>query len=126
MNLQIGYANVYVSDMERAVRFYRDALGLRLEHRDDGFGYASFDAGPIRMGILALQPGADNFDDLVGGHTGIAFTVPEIDPVFEALKERGVVFPMEPADQPWGGRLALLADPDGNVFYLDQVPADHA
>ena len=32
---------------------------------------------------------------------------------------------MEPADQPWGGRLALFADPDGNVFYLDQITGDH-
>lgn len=125
MNLKIGYANVYVSDMERGVRFYRDTLGLRLESRDDAFGYASFDAGPVRMGMLALESGAENFEKLVGVHTGIAFTVPEIDPVFETLRERGVAFPMEPADQPWGGRLALFADPDGNIFYLDQVPDDH-
>jgi predicted enzyme related to lactoylglutathione lyase len=28
---------------------------------------------------------------------------------------------MEPTRQPWGGYMALLEDPDGNRFYLDQV-----
>jgi hypothetical protein len=28
---------------------------------------------------------------------------------------------MAPAKQPWGGFMGLFADPDGNLFYLDQV-----
>jgi predicted enzyme related to lactoylglutathione lyase len=28
---------------------------------------------------------------------------------------------MPPTDQPWGGFMATFADPDGNVFYLDQL-----
>ena len=125
MKLKIGYANIYVSDIERAVRFYRDILGLKLLMRDDSFGYASFDGVTIRIGISVVRPGADNFTELVGGQTGIAFTAPAIDPIFSALRNQGVQFPLEPADQPWGGRLALFSDPDGNVFYLDQVAEDH-
>ena len=125
MKLKIGYANIYVSDIERAVRFYRDILGLKLLMRDDSFGYAGFDGVSIRIGISVVRPGTDNFTDLVGGQTGIACTAPAIDPIFDALRNQGVQFPLEPADQPWGGRLALFSDPDGNVFYLDQVAEDH-
>ena len=28
---------------------------------------------------------------------------------------------MEPAKQPWGAVMALFEDPDGNVFYLDEL-----
>ena len=82
MKLKIGYANIYVSDIERAVRFYRDILGLKLLMRDDSFGYASFDGVTIRIGISVVKPDADNFTELVGGQTGIAFTAPAIDPIF--------------------------------------------
>lgn len=37
------------------------------------------------------------------------------------MKEAGVEFEMPPGKQPWGGMLALFKDPDGNLFYLDQV-----
>jgi predicted enzyme related to lactoylglutathione lyase len=36
-----------------------------------------------------------------------------------------VRFTMEPASQPWGGFMALVADPDGNVCYLDEVAVMH-
>jgi predicted enzyme related to lactoylglutathione lyase len=28
---------------------------------------------------------------------------------------------MAPTKQPWGGFMAMFVDPDGNVFYLDQL-----
>ena len=45
--------------------------------------------------------------------------VKDIDAAYEALAAKGVAFDMVPTDQPWGGRLALFRDPDGNVHYLD-------
>ena len=39
----------------------------------------------------------------------------------------GVIFTMEPTKQPWGGGfMALIADPDGNLLYLDEVAAAHS
>jgi uncharacterized glyoxalase superfamily protein PhnB len=34
------------------------------------------------------------------------------------LSAQGVEFPLPPARQHWGGWLAQLRDPDGNLFYL--------
>ena len=39
------------------------------------------------------------------------------------LAAKGVTFTMAPEKQPWGGFMAMFADPDGNVFYLDEVAA---
>ena len=38
-----------------------------------------------------------------------------------AAPDKGVQFTMQPTKQPWGGFMAMFTDPDGNVFYLDQL-----
>ena len=121
MNVHVGYANIYLSDLGRAVDFYHGVLGLPLLFRDDRFSYARLDAGPISLGVARVAPDAENFRELVGRQTGIGFAVPDIDEAYRMLSTKGVAFPMLPSDQPWGGRLALFADPDGNVFYLDRA-----
>ena len=40
---------------------------------------------------------------------------------YEELGARGVRFTMPPQEQPWGGFMAMFTDPDGNIFYLDQL-----
>jgi catechol 2,3-dioxygenase-like lactoylglutathione lyase family enzyme len=121
MSARIGYANIYVSDLDRAVDFYHRVLGLPLLFRADQFSYARLDAGPIHLGLAAVDRAAENFAALVGRHTGIGLAVPDIDRAYEELSAKGVEFPMLPSEQHWGGRLALLADPDGNGLYLDRI-----
>jgi predicted enzyme related to lactoylglutathione lyase len=121
MNVVVTYANLYVSDLGRAVDFYHGVLGLPLIFRDDSFSYARLDAGRIYLGVAAVARDADNFAELVGRQTGIGFAVPDIDAAYREWSAKGVRFTMVPSDQAWGGRLALFADPDGNVLYLDRV-----
>ena len=47
--------------------------------------------------------------------------VPDLNAAYEQLKAKGVRFTMVPTKQPWGGFMATFADPDGNVFYLDEL-----
>jgi uncharacterized glyoxalase superfamily protein PhnB len=49
---------------------------------------------------------------------GVSLTVPEIFETYRLLSERGVEFMGAPERQPWGGVLAQLRDPDGNVITL--------
>lgn len=120
---RIWYANVFVGDLERAVRFYRDVLGLPLVFEDAQAGYASFSPAGLPLGIARVEPDAPDFAKLVGRHTGIGFGVPDVDAAHRELSAKSVRFPMAPARQPWGGYMATFADPDGNVFYLDQRDA---
>ena len=120
--MEIRYANVFVSDLARAVVFYRDVLGLPCTESDESFGYASFDAGPTRLGVAVV---GEEQAELLERHTGIGFMVEDLEAEHRRLAEAGVVFPMPPERQPWGGFMALFADPDGNVFYLDSL-ADSA
>ena len=58
-------------------------------------------------------------------NTGIGFTVADLDAAHADLAARGVTFTRPPTREPWGGYMAIFADPDGHTYYLDQVDADH-
>jgi predicted enzyme related to lactoylglutathione lyase len=110
---------IFVTDIERAKRFYRDDLGLTVT-REGSFG-AEFIEGPTHLGVHpATHPDAKA---MVGRHTGITFHIDGILPFCERLHERGVRFLAEPTRQSFGV-MAMIADPDGNVFALwdDQIP----
>ena len=121
-HVEIAYVNLFVTDLDRAVDFYEKKLGLSLEFSDTEHGYASLKAGPIRLGLTL--PGPEHVD-LLGRHTGIGFAVKDLVAEHKRLVDLDVRFTMEPAKQPWGGFMALFADPDGNVFYLDEVAVMH-
>lgn len=115
----IWYVNVFVSDFARSLEFYRNKLGLKVTVEDENFGYASFDTAGAGFAIAAVAPDAENAD-LVGRHTGIGWGVENLLDTYQALLERGVKFSSPPEKQPWGGHMAMMLDPDDNVFYLDE------
>jgi len=121
--VHIAYVNVFVHNLARAIEFYRDRLGLDLEFSAEEHGYASFSAGSVRLGIAV--PGPDQ-RELVGRHTGVGLEVADLSAEYRRLSELEVEFAMPPTEQAWGGFMALISDPDGNVFYLDQVSTVHA
>ena len=114
--MKLEYVNVSVADFARSLDFYQNTLGLTLRHADEQFGYAAFDTGPASLAIVR-----DDDSSRVGRHTGIGLRVAELDAEYARLRAAGVEFPMKPSKQPWGGYMALLEDPDGNVFYLDEI-----
>jgi len=113
---------IFVSDIERAVEFYRDRLTLPLT-KQGSFG-AEFLNGPTHIGVHpAAHPDARA---MVGRHTGITLFVPDLLHYCGQLHERGVRFVAEPTQQTWG-IMAMVADPDGNVLALweDRLPDTH-
>ena len=112
---------IFVTDIERAITFYRDTLGLTLTKRGS-FG-AEFLEDEPHLGVHpANHPNAKK---LVGRETGLTFHVPDLLHFCGILHDRGVRFVTEPTKQSWGV-MAMIADPDGNVMALwdDTVPAE--
>jgi len=72
----------------------------------------------VKLGLAVPQP---NQQQLIGGHSGIGLAVADLDDCYRSLLALEVIFTMEPTRQPWGGYMAILEDPDGNSFYLDQA-----
>jgi lactoylglutathione lyase len=117
---RIGYVTLGVIDFQRSVAFFRDVIGFPLLFTGEKFAFARFDAGPVTFAVVG---GAGDERKARGDvHAGIAVCVPDIDAAYRELSAKGVRFTMKPSKQPWGGYMALFADPDGNIFYLDAVP----
>ena len=118
MKPRIGYINLHVQDVEREVAFFRDVVGLELLYNDEAFNYARFDAG---VGFAVNSGGHPKPEDapFIDRLSGIGFVVEDVDAAHAEMKARGARFTMEPSRQPWGGYMAMFADPEGNLFYLD-------
>ena len=111
-----GTPTVYVADLDRAIAFYTETLGLKLFMRA-GNEYASIDAG--RGFYLGLHPaGPESPKPGAAGATQVTFGVGQpIERVVETLAARGVGFPHGVvADGPV--KLAFFRDVDGNEMYL--------
>lgn len=120
-------AIVPVSDVEAAMRFYGETLGLELVERRDDLPEnreAEFRAGDGTL-LVYESSGAGQ-----SRHTVAGFRVDDVDAVVPALRERGVVF--EDYDLPGlkteggiaevgGVRAAWCKDPDGNILAIETV-----
>ena len=102
---------LFVTDMERAIAFYRDTLELPMEY-SSGDGWAQFSAGSVKLALhgtahVALRPGGT-----------VAFTVSDLDVSKAKLVERGVTLGHEGGGERLGPRFVEFSDPDGNVLAL--------
>jgi predicted enzyme related to lactoylglutathione lyase len=124
MKARLWYVNVYVTDFPRAVDFYANTLGLPLAMREDSHGYASFATDGAGFAVARVDPENPEHRALVGRHTGIGLGVADLDASYRELDRKGVKFTMPPQRQPWGGYMAMIADPEGNILVLDQLRAE--
>jgi lactoylglutathione lyase len=119
---QLGNVTVVISDIARSRKFFRDTLGLRLSFYDKKHEWWCFDAGGVAFSLK--PPWNKQSKKLVGAKTGVSFYVDDIHETYKALKKKGVKFTLKPRKESWGGILANFEDPDGNKFFLLQMPAD--
>jgi methylmalonyl-CoA/ethylmalonyl-CoA epimerase len=113
---KIGQIAMNAHDLDRAIGFYRDALGLRFLFRAPP-ALAFFDCDGIRL-LLDVP------EDKEFAHPGsiLYFAVEDIDQMYESLKAKGVAFRKAPhliAKLPdrevW---MAFFDDTEGNTLAL--------
>lgn len=111
-----GNATVFVSDMDRAVHFYTEVLGLKLTNRF-GNDWATVDAG---KGLtIGLHPASPKYP--APGTKGAIMLGLEIDEPIEVVLERLSAKGLQTSrsvERSAAGNFAHLEDPDGNEFYL--------
>ena len=119
---ELAVVRVFVSDWDAAVAFYRDTLGMSLRGTTEGFAWAEFDVGGCSLAVEGVDPDDSEGRELVGRTVGVSLRVDDIHETHRTLVERGVEFISPPTLQPWGGILAHLRDPEGNVLTLLGAP----
>jgi methylmalonyl-CoA/ethylmalonyl-CoA epimerase len=112
----IGQLAIPVSDLERALAFYRDTLGLRFLFQAPP-GLAFLDCGGVRLMLAQNQEGEPPAPAGV-----IYYRVADLDAAYRTLGERGVPFVGQPhliARLPdhelW---MLFLRDPDEHLLAL--------
>ncbi len=102
-------------DIERAVRFYRDTLGLAFLFQAGNLAF--FDCGGVRLLVDVAE--SEEF-----AHPGsiLYFRVDDLDGTYEALKAKGVEFVGPPhlvhSDGRVELRMAFFSDGEGNTHAL--------
>jgi methylmalonyl-CoA/ethylmalonyl-CoA epimerase len=117
---QLGQVAQPVTDLARAVEFYRDVLGATHQASFDPPGLAFFDFSGVRLML-------DGIAEARGHGAPLYFRVPDIDAACAALEARGVTIDAAPHliqrdDAGVFGRpgmetwMAFFKDPDGNIL----------
>jgi catechol 2,3-dioxygenase-like lactoylglutathione lyase family enzyme len=122
----IGNVTVVVSDLGRSLKFFRDKLGLRLCFYDKTHDWVCFDCGAGRTTLSLTTPWNKKAKKLVGVRTGVSFQVDDIEKTHRQLAKKKVEFTLKPRKERWGGIVANFEDPDGNKFFLLQMPSGFA
>jgi predicted enzyme related to lactoylglutathione lyase len=105
---------VPVADLERAVKFYRDAFGMEEVFRGDEIVFVSVPGTESALGLLRSPDSAGAGPQNVGLHIDHAIApddaVREVESAGGTIVERGEHAPGVP--------YARIADPDGNVLWI--------
>ncbi|HRR76260.1 MAG TPA: VOC family protein [Ruminococcus sp.] len=117
---------LFVEDMGRMIRFYRDVLGFEIKEDED-----TSNVYLVKDGTLFLLYGRKDFEKMtsrkyeyikgLNGHSEIALyvdTFEEVDLEYRKAIEKGAESVLEPTTEPWGQRTCYIADPEGNLIEI--------
>lgn len=107
---RIGNALYPVQDLEQAVAFYRDGLGLAVKFQD-GARFAALDGGGTTFALAGPE------EDVTGGEPAVSFEVDDVAAKVRKLTAAGAQVVRAPEEGPHEIR-AVLRDPAGNPFVL--------
>lgn len=117
---------LFVQDLDRCTAFYRDTFKLQYQGSDANSASFLLQEG-LYLILLSPEGAADllgtQVNDLsmkVGPRGLLAAGVVDVDAAYEELKAKGVTFVRPPTDQRWGLRTAHFADPEGNLWEINQ------
>ncbi len=105
MPARLSHIIEFVADMNRAVEFYRDVIGLPLKFQSPE--WSEFATGEITLGLHPAS--AKN----PAGRLEMGFTVADLQQFHAEMTGKGVQFSMAPAKQDFGGMLAQFVDSEG-------------
>jgi lactoylglutathione lyase len=110
---KVGAVILLVSNMDRAIKFYRDTLGLVVKNISDEWT-EFFTSGTV----LALHPAKTkvkhNPNMLVG------FMVSDLDSIANTLRSKNIKFFKEPKEESFG-KHAIIEDPDGHLISIAEI-----
>ena len=112
MKVDALYYMLMVVDMDRAVGFYRDVVGLKVRSQSDAWSELVF--GDALLGLHGGGSGALK-------ETGLGLQVADLEAACGDVSKGGGSVVKEPSDRPGEPiRLAQVSDTEGNILSLTQ------
>lgn len=134
MRISISTVHVTVDDPDKALAFYRDALGFQVEREieRDGLRWVTLiPSGQPDVRVVLSQPhggrSPDSGDALAallakGDLSPLHLRVDDLETAFaKATSAPGAEALQEPEDRFWGVRDAAVRDPAGNLLRIEQA-----
>jgi predicted enzyme related to lactoylglutathione lyase len=103
--MKLGYVIKYVADMDNAVAYFRDKIGLELRFQSPD--WSEFATGET---TLALHAASESHP---AGSTSIGFNTDDLDKFYDEARAAGVEFTAEPTET-FGRRIARFKDSEGS------------
>ena len=124
--MRLDGVGLFVKDMPKMVRFYRDVLGFEIKEDENATNVYLIKDGTLfllyrRKDIEALTDRTYSYCEGLNGHSEIALyvdTFEDVDDEYEKAISKGAVSVMEPTTEPWGQRTCYIADPEGNLIEI--------
>ncbi len=134
MDLTLSTCFVVVDDPDRALAFYRDALGLEVRNdvANEGSRWITVGAASqpgVAIVLTNFLNGSPADREAVAGLVakgalnGVHFRSDDVDATFETVRAAGAEIVQEPTEQFWGVRDFAVRDPAGNLVRIEQPPA---
>jgi lactoylglutathione lyase len=110
--VRVNYAIVFVSDMKRAVSFYREVIGLTLKFETSE--WTEFATEGATLALHRSEAGAAPEDprQVPAGRCRPGLSVPDLDEFHRRMANCKVTCVQEPREV-FGARIAQYLDPDG-------------
>ena len=113
---EFNHVIIYVRDVERSLRFYRDLLGFETIEAEPGYARLKSPQGTTSIGLHAI--GKDQLVDTKKEGLRLYFEVRDLDDLCDRMAAKGIAFSQMPKDMEWEWRHAYLSDPDGHALSL--------
>ena len=135
MRLRLSVLTLGVDDLERALVFYRDGLGLHTDgivgQEFEGGAVAFFDLlGGVRLALYARTNIARDAGLRPSPHSATEFTLghnvrrrDEVDAVMHRAASAGARIVKPAAETLWGGYTGIFQDPDDHLWEVVWNPA---
>jgi lactoylglutathione lyase len=120
--VRVTYAIVFVGDMARSVRFYRDVLGIPLRFESPAWTEFATDGATLALHQSdAAGPNEGGSDKSVSGRCRPGLGVADLDAFHRRMTDAGVPCVQPPKDV-FGARIAQYVDPDGLTISVSEDP----
>ncbi len=127
MIIKVGTVSIFVSDQQRAKKFYTEMLGMEIRKEAPLFPGSDVmwlevapEGAATSVVLYPIDENWEHYRGVVGKSQAVTLDVTDLQALVDDLRAKGVEFATEPALNPWGSN-AFIHDSEGNEILLVEV-----